>query len=58
MVVAFQALHKLGEIELHIQRMVNGVEEFRVDVDGQIIEPWPDEFFEVDFNLRFHAESL
>jgi hypothetical protein len=57
-VVAFQALHELGEIELHIQRIVNGVKEFRVDVNGEIIEPWPDEFFEIEFNLRFHADTL
>lgn len=57
-VAAFQALHELGEVELHIQRVVNGVEEFRVDEKGQIIEPWPDEFFEVEFNLRFHAKEL
>ena len=57
-VVAFQALHQLNEIELVIQRMVNGVEEYHVDAAGEIIGPWPDEFFEIEFNLRFHTNTL
>jgi len=55
-VYAFQALHALGEIELIIQRVRCGkVLEFRHDIKGEMISPWPDNFFEVEFYLRFHT---
>lgn len=28
-----------------------------VDVKGEFIQPWPDELFEADFNLRFDRPS-
>jgi len=53
-VVAFQALHRLGEIELVVQRVHDGkVLEFRHDIKGEMIEPWPDGFFEVEFLFAF-----
>ena len=51
---AFQFLHRSGEVELILQRVFGGkVLEFRHDIHGDMIEPWPDEFFEVDFYLTF-----
>jgi len=52
--VALQALHKRREIELEVYRCIDGVEtRYRVDVKGELIEPWPDEFFELTFFCRF-----
>lgn len=53
-VTGFKALHKLGEIKLIVQRVVDGVSvEHHVDVKGDFILPWPDQFFEIDFYLLF-----
>ena len=57
-VVAFQALHALGEVELHVQHLIDGVQEFSCDDKGDFIQPWPDEFFEIEFALRFHYKEL
>jgi len=53
-VIAFQALHRLGELEVIIQRVYDGVKEYHLDIKGDLIEPWPDEFFELSFYLRFN----
>lgn len=55
-VMAFQCLHRLGEVELFVQRIVQGqVRDYTCDVRGDFIQPWPDEFFSLDFYLRFSA---
>jgi len=52
--VAFQCLHRMKEYDVSIIRVRNGVEtKYNLDVKGDLIQPWPDEFFELDFQLRF-----
>jgi len=52
--VALQAMHRAGEIELSVWRCIDGQEtRFHVDVKGDFIEPWPDEFFELTFYCLF-----
>lgn len=51
-VVALQTLHRLGEIALTLQH-VDGGTVYDVDEKGDLIQPWPDEFFETEFRLRF-----
>jgi len=56
---AFQALHGLSEIELVIQRVRDGkTTDHHHDIYGQLILPWPDDFFEVNFHLLFHYEDM
>jgi hypothetical protein len=53
-VAAFQQLHKLREIDVTVFRAIGEkLQIYDLDVNGDFIEPWPDEFFEVDFYLRF-----
>jgi hypothetical protein len=57
-VIAFQYLHRIGEIELRVERNVDDdVSMFDCDVNGDFIQPWPDEFFEIDFHLRFSMDE-
>lgn len=58
-VLAFMLLHKLGEIELSIERCVKGEPDllFTLDVDGRLILPWPDKFFELGFYLTFYDKE-
>lgn len=53
MVIAMLSLHKLGEIELSVFNHNTGFTH-HVDVKGEMIEPWPDEFFEIEFHARFN----
>lgn len=53
-VVAFMRLHARGEIELTILHSPSN-EVFELDIKGDFICPWPDKFFEVEFDLRFHC---
>lgn len=50
--VALQALHRQGLIELVIDHIPSG-QKIHLDVKGEFIEPWPDELFELEFHLRF-----
>lgn len=50
---AFFALHKLREITIFNVRHVPTNRAYHVDVRGELIQPWPDEFFERDFYLIF-----
>ena len=51
--VGLLALHRRREIELEIYRCFDGIEtQYRVDVKGELIEPWPDDFFELEFYCR------
>jgi hypothetical protein len=47
---AFQHLHRIGEVELSIDRL--GVA-YDIDIKGDFINPWPDQFFELNFYLIF-----
>jgi len=53
-VTAFQRLHKAGEVELLV-KVVKGdfTHEIRFSERGEMIDMWPDEFFEIGFHLRF-----
>lgn len=52
-IVALQAMHRMGEIELKVRRSVDGdVRDFDFDAKGDFIQPWPDEFFEIEFHIR------
>lgn len=54
-VVACQTLMKRREFDFEIILFRDGVQIiYRVDINGDLIEPWPDEFFEIGFHLRFH----
>lgn len=47
----FQLLHRLGEFNVTLRK--DGVD-YELDVEGELINPWPDGFFEVDFHLIFY----
>ena len=54
-VAALQNLTRNREINLTIYRYVDDKtwEKYDVDIKGRIIQPWPDEFFEIGFHCRF-----
>lgn len=53
-VVACQTLLRRGEFNFVILLCRDGSQTlFHVDTKGELIEPWPDEFFEIGFHLRF-----
>lgn len=59
-VTALMAMVKMREINLKIRRYdeaQDSWQEFDIDVKGEFIQPWPDNFFELGFHLRFHDYS-
>jgi len=60
-VCALMALVRRGEIKLTLHRFeVETYEwtEFDVDDDGHLIQLWPDQFFELDYQFLFNSKSL
>jgi hypothetical protein len=52
-ITALQIIHKWGEIDLGIFHEPTG-RVIEIDINGEWITPWPDKFFEIEFELRFH----
>jgi hypothetical protein len=50
----FQVLHKLREFNVTLRK--DDID-YELDMEGDLIRPWPDQFFEVDFYLVFHHEG-
>jgi len=60
-VAALMALVRRGEIKLSIYRFEVETYEwtrFTVDDRGDLIKPWPDQFFELDYQFLFNPKHL
>lgn len=57
-VLACLALQRRAEFFVTLFRYRNG-EQLQIDVDvkGELIQPWPDDFFEIGFYLRFDCKD-
>ncbi len=57
-VLACMALQRRSEFFVTLFRVRDGEQsQIDVDVKGELIQPWPDEFFEINFHLIFHRDE-
>lgn len=51
----FMALHRLGELDVTVRRNCGGgdIVYYALDVKGRMINPWPDDFFVLEFYLNY-----
>lgn len=54
-VVGFQALHAQGVFDVVLITPQN--DRMELDIDGDFVEQWPDEFLSLEFNMRFQHGS-
>lgn len=54
-VAGYQELHRQGIFDVTLVRPDG--QECELDLDGDLIDPWPDEFLSLEFNMRFQHGS-